>query len=270
MEKGEVDHYWETGKVRLKRGDFLLIHPGMMHSYSNTSRDAVYYNLIYDSTIPIPMLIMSNLPFLQQIYPVHDSDSEHMDFNGIISHLPDDVLKEILSSLSKITREVNTRRPGHHILITLLFMEIVLTLSRYYPEEKPDDPKWTLNKVIGFMKCHYAERINVETLAKFSGMSASNLFRKFNTLFGIGPAEYLTDLRVRQAVAMLKNRDLTLASIAQECGFCDASHLWKALKRTVHQNPGEIRKNRRIGKALKKCKTISPSSPGLTDYPPSP
>lgn len=239
--KGEIDHYWESGKKRLKRGDFLLVHPGMPHAYSNIEKDTLLYNLIYDSTIPIPMLIMSNLPFLQEIYPVQNPSSEHRGFNGIIAHLPDDILKEVMTALGKITREIAARKPGHHILITSLFMEIVLTLSRYYPEDQPEDPKWGLNKVIGFIKCHYAENISVKTLAKIAGMSESNLFRKFNSLFGIGPAEYLMELRIRQAVSMLKKHDLKLETIALECGFCDASHLWKVLNRKLHRTPAELR-----------------------------
>lgn len=241
MKQGEVDHYWEGGKVRLKRGRFLLLHPGMLHAYSNSSRNAEYYNLIYDSTIPLPMLVMSDRTFLREVYPVEKSTGEHKVFNGIVPRLPEEAVGEVLDSLEKIAREVRERRPGYHILITLIFMEIVLTLSRYYPEKQADDPKWALNKVIGFMKCHYSEKLSVKTLARIAGMSESTLFRKFSATFGVGPAEYLNGLRIRQAVSLLKNREPTLSSVAQECGFCDSSHLWKVLNRTLHRSPGEIR-----------------------------
>jgi hypothetical protein len=181
--QGEIDHYYNSQKTRLKRGDFFLIHPGALHTYSNKSSDFVLYNLLYDSTIPIPMLIMSNMAFLHWVYPVWDSNQK--PFNEVFSHLPNKVLDEVIGTMEKIDREVKARKPGHHILITSLFTEIVLNLARHYPDDRSGEPKWALTKVVGFMKCHYAENLSVETLAKVAGMSESTLFRKFNSMLGM-------------------------------------------------------------------------------------
>jgi hypothetical protein len=83
----------DDGDLALKKGDFFLIHPGVCHSYKKASGDAVVYNLIYDATIPIPMLMMCPLSFLQQIYPAQKSD--FTPYTGIISNIPDNELSLI-------------------------------------------------------------------------------------------------------------------------------------------------------------------------------
>lgn len=239
--EGRITHRMEEGDSDLKKGDFFLIHPGGFHSYKKASEDAIIYNLIYDAAIPIPMLMMCPLSFLQQIYPAQKSD--FTPYTGIISHVPDNVLSLIVASLERIRYEVETREAGHHALITSLFMEIVLLLARYYSHDEPDDPEWALNKVIAFLKCHYKEKITTKVLMKIAGMSESTLLRKFKSTFGIGPAEYLADLRVRQAVTLLKNRSLTIDAVAAQCGFCDSSHLWKVMKNKLDKTPQDIRKS---------------------------
>lgn len=238
--EGSIIHLADDERVKLNKGDFMLIHPGAVHSYTKPSKDAVLYNLLYDATIPIPMLMMSSLPFIQQVYPVDHARTP--PYTGVVSHASRRSLPLIVNALERIRGEVRRRAQGHHILITSLFMEIALLLARDYTKEAKNDPDWVLNKVVGFLKCHYTGRIEVRDLAHVAGMSARTLLRKFKSTFGIGPAEYLIELRARHAAALLRNRDLKLATVASESGFCDSSHMWKALKKKLQQTPSEIRR----------------------------
>lgn len=243
MSEGSIEHHCGSSEITLRSGDFLLIHPGTSHAYSNPSEDALLYNLLYDSTVPIPMLMMSSMPFLQQVYPVDKSGLP--PYTGIISHASKKSLPLIVNALERIREEVKRRRPGHYLLITSLFMEVALLLARNYTEEVKDDPDWVLNKVVGFLKCHYAEKIEVRDLVHIAGMSESTLLRRFKSAFGIGPMEYLIELRVRHAAVLLKNRSLKLDAIAAECGFCDSSHLWKAMNKKLHLTPSDIRRRKK-------------------------
>ncbi len=239
--KGSIIHVANDAEATLAAGDFLLIHPGAVHTYRGPSKDAVLYNLLYDATVPIPLLMMSDLPFIQQVYPVDRQRGPPCA--GIVSRASRQSLPLLVGALERIRREVRRRARGHHIMITSLFMEIVLLLARDFTEEVRDDPDWTLNKVAGFLRCHYTEKIEVRNLARVAGMSERTLSRRFKAAFGIGPAEYVMELRVRHAVELLKNRSMKLAAIAAESGFCDSSHLWKAMKKKTNRTPSEIRRS---------------------------
>lgn len=238
--KGSLMHHTEHSDIRLEKGDFFLMHPGMAHEYSEPSKDALLYNLIYDSRAPIPMLTATNLAFVRKIYP----DKYAGDDFGLwsIAKIEGKNLREVIAAMDKIRVEVKKRNPGHHIRIAALFMEIIIELARNFHGDVKDNSNWTLNQVVGFIQCHYREKIGVKDLTRIAMMSESSLFRRFKTAFGVGPGEYLMNLRIRQAVTLLKKRDMKLESIAAECGFCNSSHLWKALCRKLKKTPAEIRK----------------------------
>ena len=242
MGRGVLTHHTEDSEIRLEKGDFFLIHPGMAHGYSEPSRDSMLYNLIYDSRAPIPILTATDLPFVRNIYP----DTYEAEAFGAwsIARVEGKELRNIIDAMERIKLEVRERRPGHHILIASLFMEVVIALSRCFSGGVAgDDSNWALNQVVAFLKCHYREKISMADMSRIARMSESTLFRRFKKAFGIGPGEYLASLRVRQAVALLKKRDMKLESIAHECGFCDSSHLWKALSAKLNKTPAEIRRD---------------------------
>jgi len=240
LTEGTITHITENENVKLKKGAFMFIHPGIAHTYARPSKNAVLYNLLYDSSIPIPMLMMGSLPLIQQVYPMKKSEPPPC----VISYASRKSLPHILAALELIRSEVKKREQGQHILICSLFMEIIVLLSRSYTAETPNDFDWTLRKAISFLQCHYAEKIESKDLAKVLGISEKTLLRRFQSAFGIGPAEYLAELRIRYAVDLLKKSDWKLDVIAEECGFCDSSHLWKSLKKKLNMTPGQIRQRK--------------------------
>lgn len=242
---GRLRHSCGGEETWLGKGDFFLIHPGMTHSYSQRAKGTVLYNLIYDSRIPIPMLMTANLPFLQILYPPEGSHTD--TFQGVTGRLKGLELERTVDSLNAIRIETRKRLPGHHILVLSLFMEIIINLSRYYSAPTLSSRNWALNKVIAYMKCHYTDKITTSHLAKIAGMSERTLLRNFKALFGIGSLEYLIDFRIRQAIVLLQSTNLTFEEIAIQTGFCNYSHMWRLFKDKMKLTPSEIRDRKTPG-----------------------
>lgn len=254
--KGTIVHQCGTETVRLKAGDFLLIHPGDSHGYAQPSRDFLLYNLLYNADIPVPMLLVSNLPFVRKVYPAQFSipTIRHKE----IFHISGRNLERVILSLEELREEVKAREIGNHILIISLFMEIIVRLARSHKDssEKPSD--WALERVVSYLQCHCGGKIKLGQLARNMGMSERTLTRRFKSAFGTGPIDYLTTLRVRHAVELLQDPNLKLEAVALECGFCDGSHLWKVLQRKLKKSPAEVRRDYNLMKR-------NPAAPSETE-----
>ncbi len=240
VDKGTLWHHCGAETVQLRAGDFFLLHPGTPHAYSGISKGTKVYNLLYDACAPIPMLMLSGFPFIECVYPSPVPTPANA-YTGIVARLPRKDLDDILTELESIRQEEHMRKAGHSIRTCALFQSVMLLLARRYKAQRVANANWLLNKAVAYLKLHLGEHITTAQVGRFVGMSESSLLRAFKSTFGIGPAEYIVDLRVRYAVQLLHNTSLTVEDIAEQSGFSDSSHLWKTLKRKLNASPKNIR-----------------------------
>lgn len=102
-----------------------------------------------------------------------------------------------------------------------------------------------LAPVLDFIRERFAQSIEIEALAQLVGMSARSFQRHFKNAFHISPTTYVRQFRVGKACQMLVETDATITVIAQECGFCDHSHLVREFTRLMRTSPGAYRKRYR-------------------------
>lgn len=92
-----------------------------------------------------------------------------------------------------------------------------------------------------YIEAHYLERITVESIADYVKVDRAHFTRKFHQEFGITPAKYLQELRIREARRLLERTDLNLSSIAQSIGYTDMFTFSKAFKKLTGLSPREYR-----------------------------
>ncbi len=81
----------------------------------------------------------------------------------------------------------------------------------------------------------------VQALARHCRTSERTLLRRFKDVTGVGPVQYVQQLRVERAKTLLESTLLSLDEIAGRCGYQDASTLHKVFSRWTHVTPGEYR-----------------------------
>lgn len=82
---------------------------------------------------------------------------------------------------------------------------------------------------------------SIAGLASIAGMSRTTFAERFNSLLELPPMQYLTQWRVSQAMTMLKNRQLSVASIAEQLGYKSEPAFRKLFKRITGIGPGKMR-----------------------------
>ena len=90
---------------------------------------------------------------------------------------------------------------------------------------------------------NYSKNITRSELGKKFHMNPDYLRRKFKKDFGQSPAEYQLEVRLNQAVAMLRSSHLSVEQIAESCGFSNSSHFIRAFKHKMDITPSQFRRD---------------------------
>ena len=102
-------------------------------------------------------------------------------------------------------------------------------------------PRHKLRRVIDYINANLEENLSIAGLAELLMMSNHYFGRLFKQSMGITPYQYILQCRVERSKALLKNRELSIADIAQRVGFAHQSHLNYHFKRIVGITPKQFR-----------------------------
>jgi AraC family transcriptional regulator len=99
-----------------------------------------------------------------------------------------------------------------------------------------------ISSVIEYMRANYMRPVSLAELAREACVSQHHFGHLFKAAVGITPHKYLTQLRLSESAALLKDTDLGIARIALDCGFCSVAHFSETFRRSFAQTPTEFRR----------------------------
>ncbi|OSQ36765.1 helix-turn-helix domain-containing protein [Thalassospira mesophila] len=103
-----------------------------------------------------------------------------------------------------------------------------------------------LRKSIDFIEQNCDRIIRLDELAGMAGLSQSYFCSAFRESTGMPPHKWQMKARIAQAKQMLKDRDVSLASVATNVGFADQAHLTRVFRQIVGHTPGAWRKEQTL------------------------
>ena len=98
-----------------------------------------------------------------------------------------------------------------------------------------------IKPVVDFCLEHLAEPIDIGKLSKLAGYSRFHFIRLFKRSQKVSPGAFILQLRLKQAVSMLKTEHKTVKEIAYECGFNNPSYFSRMFVRAYGCTPNEFR-----------------------------
>ncbi|MET8124573.1 helix-turn-helix domain-containing protein [Streptomyces sp. NPDC005065] len=111
-------------------------------------------------------------------------------------------------------------------------------LDRSLPEEIGSDP---LAEVVAWALEHLHEQFDVETLAGRAYMSRRTFDRRFRSLTGSAPLQWLITQRVLQAQRLLETSEYSVDEVAGRCGFRSPVALRGHFRRQLGSSPAAYR-----------------------------
>ncbi|MBC8164297.1 MAG: helix-turn-helix transcriptional regulator [Bryobacteraceae bacterium] len=99
-----------------------------------------------------------------------------------------------------------------------------------------------LHRAQEWLRDHYAEKISVADMAALCYMSESQFMKLFKKATGSTFVHYLTQLRLTQALRLLRETHLSIGEVAAQAGFHDQSYFDRKFKEHFHATPVESRR----------------------------
>ena len=157
------------------------------------------------------------------------------DFNHIVFSVPQK--KYIGSIFSKIVKEYDSGAPFSEQLTKNLIYELLSYIYRLIFIEADDiinlieasDDE--INKATRYIYDNYNKNITLSDMAAYCHMNPSYFSRFFKKSTGLNLIDYINIIRIKNASFMLINTNLSIAEIANNCGFNDQGYFCKTFKK---------------------------------------
>ena len=94
-----------------------------------------------------------------------------------------------------------------------------------------------------FVDTNLETDIRLDQLAELCGRSTEYFVRLFKATSGISPYQYVLNLRIERARALLADETQSLADIALACGFSHQEHFTRMFRRFTGVTPGRYRRS---------------------------
>ncbi|MDP2141949.1 MAG: helix-turn-helix domain-containing protein [Gammaproteobacteria bacterium] len=108
-------------------------------------------------------------------------------------------------------------------------------------EERDTHHDEQIIKIQEWLQQNYQSDIHLQTLAQQFDISVRSFNRRFRSAAGQTPLQYLQEVRLEQAKALLKQSNLSIAEIAFAVGYQDTGYFSSLFKRANTITPNEYR-----------------------------
>ena len=103
-----------------------------------------------------------------------------------------------------------------------------------------------VSRAIEYMQSYYNAGITIKDICQEINLSPYYFIRLFKTQTGKTPHEYLLDIRLQQAKALLKRGLNSVEEVARLCGFIHVGHFSSVFRRNMGVTPSEYRRGHSI------------------------
>lgn len=192
----------------------ILLHPMLLCTSQHIDRDFVS-----------PVLSDSSLP-----YVFLDSDTQWQ--------------REILSDIESMY--LCKERPNAPLYIQNAFYHIWILLTenalKVRRMKKQDRNLSVLKDMLSFIQKNYAGKVTLDDIAAAGNVSKSTCLAIFKKYLQDTPTNYLIGYRLKRAIKVLKDSDLSITEIALDVGFGGVSYFAETFRKNYGYSPSEYRK----------------------------
>lgn len=221
----------QTG-YRMGSGDLLVVNSNALHSGEAVRTPYRAFVIIFDVKDLSPELAKNNYIFR----PLICQD------------------QQIGAMFTRIFREKQARGCAYKQLCRALSLELLVYLCRHYvvdelPERSGQKRRKNLerlNTVLLFIERHYAEPITNAQLADLICLSEDRFCHLFREEIGSAPLQYINEMRLKKAMALLERNEYTVTEVAEAVGFRDYNHFGRLFRKRFGCTPREAKS----GKAM--------------------
>jgi AraC-like DNA-binding protein len=154
-------------------------------------------------------------------------------------------LKETGVILENIRAELCNRQIGFNTRINQLIDELFIVITRRLMQQQDsgrDFPK-TFLQLEQTLRQRLYYQWTVDEMAALVGLGTTTFNEKVKNFTGFSPLNYLINIRISEAIKLLKREGISVTDIALDTGFYSSQHFSTTFKKLTGFTPSEFRKN---------------------------
>ena len=163
-----------------------------------------------------------------------------MNTMPVLSKLP-----EAGRILRYIHDEIFNQEIGYTTRANQLIDELFIIITRHLTKQNNrarDFPK-VFMQLEQALRQNLSQQWTVEEMAAIAGMGTTLFNEKVKSYTGFTPLNYLINIRISEAIKLLKKKDVSITDIALDTGFYSSQHFSTTFKKLTAYTPSEFRKN---------------------------
>lgn len=240
--KGEEDYATRRGRYKVKEDNFLILNSEQEHKSSiSTQRITESFSVFFYPEFVSEALRSFNIEkddfrFIETLYKKDKRINE--------------LFTNIRTGLSKDQHSKESVKEQMHELLEYLILSQVKISNKFNIKNKNKnyiniELYKRLLIVKDYIESCYNEKITLSELAKAACLSEHYMLREFKKFFKITPHQYLTNVRLSNAVTLLSENNNSVSEISEAVGFEYLSSFSQLFKQSYKVSPLAYRTNYR-------------------------
>jgi AraC-like DNA-binding protein len=220
-------------------GDLVLIGPRIPHTWC--SREDAGYGVTHQALVLwlseafVQSLIRSHRE-LRPIQMLLEKSTRALEFSEAVRKRARAMICAMLAQTAE------ERLPALLQLLSLLSRDhAAKPLTSDGGNASPSAAEERIGRVLSYLHAHYREQTSVEALARTAALSPSSLHRLFKLQTGMTTSDYISQLRIGNACALLINTQKPVSLIADGVGFRNLANFNRQFKGLKGQTPRQFR-----------------------------
>lgn len=225
VESGERCLSCKNNEYAIQKGNVLLFNPGDNHACVQNDGGTLDYRG-FNISKEVMLDLTEEVTGKREL----PGFSENVIFDEEVICYLHPLHEMVMKGLCDFGKEENLL-----LLISMLIQRYGQPFENCIPECREE-----IEKACRFMEQHFAERIYLDQICRYAGLSKSTLLRVFTKSKGVTPYSYLENIRIGEAKKMLE-QGFPPIEAALRTGFSDQSHFTNYFNRFIGLSPGVYR-----------------------------
>ena len=225
VESGERCLSCKNNEYAIQKGNVLLFNPGDNHACVQNDGGTLDYRG-FNISKEVMLDLTEEVTGKREL----PGFSENVIFDEEVICYLHPLHEMVMKGLCDFGKEENLL-----LLISMLIQRYGQPFENCIPECRGE-----IEKACRFMEQHFAERIYLDQICRYAGLSKSTLLRAFTKSKGVTPYSYLENIRIGEAKKLLE-QGFPPIEAALRTGFSDQSHFTNYFNRFIGLSPGVYR-----------------------------
>lgn len=156
--------------------------------------------------------------------------------------------REAAAAVGAAWQACTAEEAGFEFAVREQLSRLILLLAQHCPaaEKSPSEgalrASERIKTMLQYIQQHYAEPLTLADIARSAAVSENECLRCFRRMVGASPIQYLKQLRIQKAAALLRTTDQKISAIGAACGFQEMSYFARTFRQLQGCTPGAYRR----------------------------